>query len=172
MAAGWKAILGQVAPALATALGGPLAGMAVKELGAKWLGKPDAKESDIEAAVIAANPETLLKLRELDNAFKSKLVEAGVELERLTVEDRASARAREIALKDWTPKLVAFSILAIFASTHVFLLSQEAPAGSRELVARAMGTLDALTVAIVSYYFGSSSGSRAKTESLIDKATK
>ena len=49
----WKAIVGTVAPALATALGGPLAGVAVKAIADKVLGKPAATEADVAAAIEA-----------------------------------------------------------------------------------------------------------------------
>jgi len=42
MSTTWKGIVGTVAPALATALGGPLAGVAVRAIAEKVLGKPEA----------------------------------------------------------------------------------------------------------------------------------
>jgi len=39
----------------------------------------------------------------------------------------------------------------------------------RELVARALGTLDATLMAVIYYYFGSSAGSKDKTEAMASK---
>jgi hypothetical protein len=39
----------------------------------------------------------------------------------------------------------------------------------RELVARALGTLDAVLMAVIYYYYGSSSSSAAKTEAMQGK---
>ena len=51
---GWKDIVGTVAPALATALGGPLAGLGVAAIG-KALGLGDgAGEEDVAAAMLKA----------------------------------------------------------------------------------------------------------------------
>lgn len=46
----WKAIVKTVAPALGTALGGPLAGTAVKVLSEALLGHSDGKEEEIARA--------------------------------------------------------------------------------------------------------------------------
>jgi hypothetical protein len=52
------AILGAVAPTLATAMGGPLGGMAIK-LVADKLGLPESTMEAVEAAVSNATPEQL-----------------------------------------------------------------------------------------------------------------
>lgn len=63
-------ILKSVAPGLATAVAGPLGGMAIKAIADK-LGVP-ADESAITAA-IQGNPEAALKLREIDvRAFEAE----------------------------------------------------------------------------------------------------
>jgi len=51
MAFNWKSILGTVAPGLATALGGPLAGMAVQAVSNAVLGKQDGSDDEIAAAI-------------------------------------------------------------------------------------------------------------------------
>ena len=50
----WKKVLGGIAPTIATALGGPLAGTATKFLASSLLGKDEASESELEAAIIGA----------------------------------------------------------------------------------------------------------------------
>ena len=55
--ADWKSIVGTVAPAIATALGGPLAGLGVSAIG-KALGLGDgASKEDVAQAVLKATPE-------------------------------------------------------------------------------------------------------------------
>jgi hypothetical protein len=54
----WKQTLMAVAPTLATALGGPLAGAAVGVIGKALLG--DDFDGDIESAVSGATPEQLI----------------------------------------------------------------------------------------------------------------
>ena len=50
-------LLGQVAPSLATALGGPLAGVAVKTLSNALFGHEDATEQQISDAMASATPD-------------------------------------------------------------------------------------------------------------------
>ena len=47
-------IVKTVAPTIATAMGGPLAGMAVRTLSETLLGKPDGTEAELAAAAAAA----------------------------------------------------------------------------------------------------------------------
>ena len=65
-----KAILGAVAPTLATAIGGPLGGMAIK-LVADKLGLPDATVEAVDAAVANATPAQLAEIKKLRRTSKS-----------------------------------------------------------------------------------------------------
>ena len=87
----WKKILKGVAPTLATALGGPLAGMATKVISEKLLGKDDGGDNEIYEALM--NPEGLAKLKEIEADFKTKMKAMDVDLERMAVDDRKSARS-------------------------------------------------------------------------------
>ena len=162
----WKQILGTVAPMLATAAGGPLAGVATKAIAAKLLGKPDAKPEEVEAAVLGADPATLLKLRELDQQFEKDLVAAGIKLEEIDAADRASARAREIAIKDHTPAALAFLITVGFFGTLGYMLVYGKPATGGDALLVMLGALGGAWASVCSYYFGSSAGSKLKTEAL------
>ena len=101
--AGWKDIVSTVAPAIATALGGPLAGLGVAAVG-KALGLGDgAGEEDVAAAVLKASPEQLLSVKKAELEFTARMKELDVDLERIAVADRQSARRREAATGDsWT----------------------------------------------------------------------
>jgi len=162
----WKAIVGTVAPTLATALGGPLAGVAVKAIAA-GLGKPaDAKAESVEQAVLEADPATLLKLKEIELQFERDLQAAGIRLEEIEAADRASARAREISLKDHTPAILSFVITLGFFGTLGWMLVNGKPATGGDALLVMLGALGGAWGAIVSYYFGSSAGSKLKTEAL------
>ncbi len=162
----WKQILGTVAPVLATATGGPLAGVATKAIAAKLLGKPEAKAEEVEAAVLGASPDTLLKLRELDQQFEKDLQAAGIKLEEIAAEDRASARAREIAIKDHTPALLAMLITLGFFGTLGWMLIHGKPETGGDALLVMLGALGGAWASVCSYYFGSSAGSKLKTEAL------
>ena len=93
----WRKTLATVAPAIATALGGPLAGVAVQMAG-KAIGLSDGcTESDVEAAVLSGNPDVLVRLREVNAQFEKDMAALGVDLERIHAGDRDSARQMAIA---------------------------------------------------------------------------
>jgi hypothetical protein len=103
---GLKSILGALAPTVATALGGPLGGMAVKMVADK-LGISDATQEAVEMALTKATPEDLAKLKECEAQFKIEMKKLDIDLVRIAAEDRSSARARQAALKDSTPTILA-----------------------------------------------------------------
>jgi hypothetical protein len=162
-----KDIVRTVAPTIATALGGPLAGTAVAALSNKLLGKPDGKEPELLAAVASASPETLLKLKELDQEFAAKMGQLGIDLEKIEADDRASARNRQVALKDWVPNVLALSVMAmLFAMMGVMLAGKVVPVESRDAFNILLGMLEGSVLAVMNYEFGSSRSSKAKDEIL------
>jgi len=111
----WKSIVSTVAPVLATALGGPLAGVAVKAIASGLGAKEGATEADVAQLVTAGDPQTLVKLSEIDRQFEKDMAALGIDLEKITAEDRANARAREVSLGgDWTVRILAYVIITSF----------------------------------------------------------
>ena len=108
----WKKVIGNVAPMIATALGGPLSGTAVKFLADNLLGNPDATEKDISDYILAASPQELLKVKELNNQFSIEMERIGVDLEKIAAADRADAR--EMGEKTSLRPQIALSIVFIF----------------------------------------------------------
>lgn len=164
MANGWKAILSQVAPTIATALGGPMAGGVVKKLAGVLLGKDDASEAEVEKAVLAASPEVYEKLRLAEIEYSKFIADNGIQLEKLAVEDRSNARAREIALRDWVPAALAITFNAAFFYMLFALLRQAVPTDNRDAFNILLGMLSGGMTTVLTYYFGSSRGSERKTE--------
>jgi hypothetical protein len=164
MAFDWKKVVATVAPGLATALGGPLAGLAVSAVSNALLGKPDATEAEISAALTAGGPDALAKVREAEIAFQTRMEELGIDLEKIHQADRASARQREIAAGDsWTPRVLATLVVVAWIAVQWFLLSNIIPTEMRDLIARVLGTLDAALMMVLAYFFGSSAGSKEKS---------
>lgn len=167
----WKKIVGAVAPTLATALGGPLAGVAVKTIATQLLGKPDATEDEVAAAVAGADPQTLIRLKELDQEFKTTMVNAGIKLEEIAAADRNSARQREVTAHDsWTPRVLAMIIVAGFLGCVYAVFGGHVEGIKDPLVIGLIGTLIGYTSSktdlVYSYYFGSSASSKAKDETI------
>jgi hypothetical protein len=164
----WKKTLGTVAPAIATALGGPLAGVAVG-MAAKALGLGEgATEEDLQVAVLGSTPETLLKLKECDNNFKVEMGKLGVDIERINAGDRDSAR--NLAIK--TTLLPQMGLGVLFTAGFIFVLytlfSGEEAINSKMLqpAMYTLGILSAGMIQIMNFFFGSSAGSSKKSETI------
>lgn len=163
--------LKQLAPTAATLLGGPLAGMAVDAIG-NALGLKDATKDQVKdlltsgtlnadqmAAIKKAEADLILKVRELD-----------IDMERVHAGDRASARDMAAKTGDiWTPRIIALVVFIVWGAVNWKLFNGTISGDMRELVARALGTLDGTLLAVVYYYFGSSSGSKDKTDAIAGK---
>jgi len=144
-------MVSKFAPAIGTALGGPLGGMAVSAL-AKQFGVADEVVAVTKA--IQADPEAALKLKQLENdKFKAVLA------------DKESARNREatIATSEKAPlinklisPLLALVVVTAWVGIQYTLINTTVPQEMRELVARVLGTLDGALMVILSYYFGAS----------------
>ncbi len=163
----WKKIVGAVAPTLATALGGPLAGVAVKTISSQLLGRPDASTEEVEAAVLSGDPQTLVRLKEIEMEFKKFVADAGIKLEQIAAEDRANARKREVDSHDsWTPRVLAAAFVIGWFVFQYYILRHVVPAEMREIVMRTLGTMDMGLGLILGYYFGSSASGKSKDETI------
>lgn len=170
----WKAVenlVRTVAPTVATALGGPLAGMATQAISAAVLGKPDGTQDELTAALAIATPETLLKLKQAEQDFAVKMKELGIEAEKIDASDRDSARKREMAVKDRVPAHLAYFVFAGFFATLAALIFVEIPPGAHDTLLSMCASLGTLAITITTYYYGSSSGSMQKT-AMIDQLMK
>jgi len=165
---GLKGIAPTLATGLATTAGGPVAGLAVNYLSQALLGKDGGAPEELQAALADANPDQLLALKQADQAFAVKLRELDIDLEKIHAGDRDSARQREIAVKDWTPALLAFFVTAGFFGVLGYMLAYGAPEKGGEALLVMLGSLGAAFGAVVAYYFGSSAGSERKN-ALMDK---
>lgn len=175
------AVLETVAPKLGLALGGPLGGLAGGLLSqgiGRLLGKQDASgapvpatQKEIETALIGADPQTLLAIKNIEADLAKHMADLGLQEEQLKYQDTANARGREIAVKDWTPKIIAYLVivLVLIAEGSMFFVGQ--PRGIDGVVlGRILGTLDSALMLVLGYYFGSSAGSASKDVTLANIA--
>jgi len=159
-------LLGQVAPTLATALGGPLAGLAAKTLSNVLLGNETGSESDIAKALQNASPDQLAAIKQIDADFKVRMAELEIDLERIAAGDRDSARKREISTGDYTPKVLAAAITIGFFGILFWMFVHGVPKNGNEALLLMLGALQTAFTGVIAYYFGSSAGSKAKTDAL------
>lgn len=167
----WKSTIGKVAPWIATALGGPAAGLAIDAV-CKAAGLAPSLENAQKAAEMAAagslTGEQFLALRQSEDSFKVKMQEMGykliTDLEEITFKDRDSARNREIQTKDFTPRVLAYGVTVGFFGLLGYMLKFDVPAANKDILNIMLGALGGSWVSIITYYFGSSAGSKAKND--------
>jgi hypothetical protein len=141
--------------------------MATRAISEALLGKPDGSEAELVEAAAKATPEQLLALKKAEQDFAVQMRELDVDLERIANEDRNSARDREIKTKDLTPRLLAGSItLGYFGVLFFMLLNGLPTTGGSEAMLVMLGTLGTAWGGVVAYYFGSSAGSKEKTDAM------
>ena len=82
-----------------------------------------------------------------------------VELYRLEVEDRDSARKREVNLRkygtDWMFNLTGIVGLTAFAFLVYTVVTTEVPASNKEIFIHLLGIVEGVALSIFGYYFGS-----------------
>ncbi len=164
----WKNVIGKVAPTVASALLGPLAGTAVSALG-ELFGISEATEDKI-AQVIENRQmtgEQIAKLRELELKLKSEESERGFKYADLEVKDREGARQMFIQTGAKTPAVLTWIIVAIVLGLEGALLFGVKPDGISDIVlGRILGTLDTSLAMVLSFWFGTTHGSSRKTDIL------
>jgi hypothetical protein len=149
-------LIENVAPTIATALGGPVAGMAVKALSAALLGHENGSQEDINAALENATPDQIASIRKVDADFKVQLKKLDIDLAKIAADDRASARNMAIGTHSFTPSIMSYVIVVCWAIIQYFLFTHVIEASMRELIARVLGTLDGALMLVLSFWFGSS----------------
>ena len=158
-------LLKEYAPQLATAAGGPLAGLVVSQIAQK-LGV-EATPSAVTAA-IQADPQVALKLAEIDlEQFKAEMQNTS-DARKMNSEIQASENA------SWLAKNIAYTIDiaiiagALFITFIVFVIG--VPDNNKAMAFSAFGSLWTLAGTVVNFHRGSSSGSKAKTDELLKAA--
>ncbi|MBD3767999.1 MAG: hypothetical protein IE928_08650 [Gammaproteobacteria bacterium] len=161
----FKSVIGAVAPVLGAALGGPLGGAAASQIAQSLLGKTDATSAELEQAVKNATPEQLASLKKLDHDFQIRMEELGLDLERINQQGIADARAREIAVNDKVPAVLAIAVTIGFFGVLGWMV-YDGTKGHSDALLVMLGALGGAWGAVMNYYFGSSSGSAKKNELL------
>tara|TARA_R110000868_G_scaffold108280_2_gene295775 strand:+ start:100 stop:603 length:504 start_codon:yes stop_codon:yes gene_type:complete len=155
-------ILKGVAPALATAVAGPAGGAAVGWIASK-LGVDDATVEGVTKA-LTGNPELTMKLKELD-----------LEYAKIDAQDRDSARQAyaAVATSEHANKLeksvvpiLALGVVGLAFSLIGILMFVNTPQDQQQIIIFALGFITSAAGQVLSFYFGSSQGSKDKTEEI------
>ena len=161
--------LKQIAPTIATALGGPLAGMAVSAI-SKAIGVDPEKVGDMIAGnKLTAEQISQIKIAEIE--LQKQAQELGLNFEKLEVEDRKSAREMQATTRSMIPPILAGAVtLGFFGIITLMFFSKIDD--NNPAILMMLGSLGTAWTGIIAYYFGSSAGSQAKTELLSKSAGK
>lgn len=164
-----KNIIGTIAPAIGASIGGPFGGFAGKLLKEKL-----GADTDDDALALLETPEGLAKAKEADQAFLAKMKELDVDLEEVNQRDRDSARQRQIQTGDNTPQILAYVYSAGFFALiagkfYIVVAGITFDPVAMSTLDTATGVLFGMVYASKDYFFGSSSGSKAKTDILAGK---
>lgn len=157
-------LIGSVAPTIATALGGPVAGMAVKAISGALFGHDGASKDDIMTALANPTGDQLAALKKIDADFAVQMKALDIDLERITAGDRASARDMQKETKDWIPRALAVSVTVGFFAILLYMLVYGLPTTGNEALLLLLGALQTAWGGIIAFYFGSSSGSQKKDQ--------
>jgi hypothetical protein len=153
-------LIEKVAPMIATAVDGPLAGTAVTFLENSLGLEPGAGAQPVASLLAKATPEQLAALRTAEDNFTVKMRELHISI--LTLDDdRPSARARD-ALKDNTPAILAYVLTVGLFGFIVLMSLVSIPPSSAQALNLTLGSVGTAWVAMISYYYGSSRGSQSK----------
>lgn len=176
-------VLATFAPTVATALGGPAAGIAVRGLesvfGITPDTSPEAKQQQIEAALQTATPEQVIALKKLEQDFQLQMKQLGITEAQLTFTDLASARAMQVATKDPTVRQLAWLIIGGFTvlSLLIFVACIAWPEQVSKVSTAAWTLLTTLLTFYASeakqagaFFFGSSQSSQQKDATLAEIA--
>ena len=169
----WRGVLSTVAPWIGAAAAGgvpALVGMAASELGSAF-GKDVKPTIDaISAAISGATPEQMLALKQADQDFQSKMQQLGFEhiqsLEKVASDDRASARHMHETVRDLSTPIMSYMVVLAFFGTVYILLTQavEIQTEMRDVVMVLIGTLATSFNQVLAFRFGTSAGSKDKTD--------
>lgn len=158
----WKSAISDLAPSIASAIGGPLAGKATDIL-LQLFGVKE--ERQLEAAIKSATPEQVLMLKQADNEFKLAYLNA-------EVKDRLDARAMQnTALQQedvFSKRFVYYFAIfwSVVASLYIgFITFGDIPQTSVRFADTILGfLLGTIVTTIIQFFYGSSFGSRLKDE--------
>ena len=154
--------LKQIAPTIATALGGPLAGLAVDAV-SKAIGvDPKDVQNTISEGKLSADQIAAVKQAEI--AMAARAQELGLDFEKIAVDDRKSARDLQAKTQSWIPGSLAVIVTVGFFGILIGLMVGSLH--TSEALMLMLGSLGTAWTGIIAFYFGSSAGSQKKDELL------
>lgn len=162
----WQSILKSLAPTVASAVLGPLGGVAVAAIG-KALGVSDATQEKIAEVIKTGQltPEQIGELKKLEMVYQENERERGFKYADLAFKDRDSARGANV--EGGVQKHIFWLSVALLTGTlgvEGYVLFNGLPPSVTDMVAgRVLGLMDSVALLALTYWYGTSNGSAMKT---------
>jgi len=164
-------VLQSVAPTIALALGGPLAGAAVQQLSVALTGGKDTDEAQMDAMIAGGDYDTVLALKQAEHDFEIKMAEMEITQDQLVFQDIDSARQRHIQVKDKEPARLAYLAMITFGVLVGLVLTQQETFSGSEFATVIVSTIIGASIGWVdkayNFFLGSSRGSKDKSDAMI-----
>lgn len=166
-------ILEGIAPALATALSGPLAGIAISTLSQSIFGHKNATTNDIESSLASISPDVVLKLQLANQQFQLENQQLNLQQTIIPLENTESARQADVNMtkatgrRDYMRPILAFVMVLGFFITiglvgGLIIYKIEIPTSISVLMGGLIAQITLEVKNIYNFYFGSSQGSKDK----------
>ena len=152
-------LLKSLAPTIASAAGGPMAGMAVK-MAAKKLGLPDTATANEIEDLIEREPDKAVMVREADKDFKNRIREMEIDLESFKTEVEDRKDARENFGTDWTPKVFSVLTLLLYGAFVMIVTLMPHDQNDETIISLVLGQLSGILGTAAAFFYGSSSGKK------------
>lgn len=165
----WMKILKTAAPWIATAITGPLGGIAI-DMATSALGVSEKTIEGLKNAVAGVTPEQMLALKKADQDFQMHMEELGIkkltDLEKIAADDRDSARKMQMANKSPMPAVLTSALGVAFIACLFCLFGVEIPTGNKDVLVYMTGQLAGAFGVALAFWFGTTRSSNDKTELL------
>lgn len=169
----WKKTISVIAPTVASALGGPLAGGIVSALG-DILGISEPTQDKIASAIkngqLTGDQIAAIKIKEME--LQNEELERGFKYEDLAFRDRDSARKANVEGGVQTNVFwLSMLLLTVCIGSECVVLFHGVPKETDLiLVGRILGLLDSITLLVLSYWYGTTNSSAAKNSAIASMA--
>lgn len=158
-----------IAPWIATALGGPLGGIAI-DMATQALGVSDKTADGLKKALAGVSAEDMLKLKQAEQDFQAKMTELGykniADLEAIAAGDRKSAREMQMTTRSRIPAILSVIVTLGYFGLLLGMLGGWLKVSDSQALLLMLGSLTTGWGVVMAYWFGSTSGSVAKSELL------
>lgn len=159
----WTDKLKEYAPSIAAAIlsgGATLPQLAFKAV-SDAVGEDIASPDQLASIVESASPESMLKIKQADNAFKIRMRELDVELEQSELKNQEHARIHHKHSK--MPSIITTGLTLLVSFLFYALFTFELPLRNQDVFYLLIGQASALWGASITYWVGTTRSSAVKT---------